>query len=370
MNFRILKILLWKESRLMMRNPFIPRIIVFLPFMAMLILPLVANLDIKNVSVAIVDNDRSILSRRIASDMSASEYISVKNTMFLYSEALELVETGTTDAVVTIPLHYSKDLAAGKMPELKIDANGVDAMKGSLGARYAAQSATRTVLQWLSEQGANHAIPEETSVLNYYNPTLDFRNYMTPALMVILIIIICGFLPTLNLVSEKESGTIEAMNVTPVEKITFVLSKIIPYWIVGILVITVGMLIGRFVYGISPAGNIADIYLATILFSIVMSGLGTSIANMSATILQSIFVTFAFIMIFQLMGGLFTPVSSMPQWAQYITYAVPPRYFIEIMRSTYLKEAGISDLWVQYLALAGFATLFCMIASITYKKQA
>lgn len=370
MNFRILKMLLWKELLLMMRNPFIPRIIIILPFMAMLILPLVANLDIKNVGVTIVDNDRSILSRRIASDMSSSGYISVKGMKFLYNEALKLVETGRADVVVTIPSNYSKDLATGKKPELHVDANGVDAMKGSLGAGYAAQSATRTVLQWLSEQGTSCSVPEEISVLNYYNPTLDFRNYMIPALMVILIIIICGFLPTLNLVSEKESGTIEAMNVTPVGKITFVLSKIIPYWIVGILVITVGMLIGRFVYGLSPSGNIADIYLAAILFSIVMSGLGTSIANMSATILQSIFVMFAFIMIFQLMGGLFTPVSSMPLWAQYITYVVPPRYFIEIMRSVYLKGAGLTDLWIQYLALAGFATLFCIIASITYKKQA
>ena len=103
------------------------------------------------------------------------------------------------------------------------------------------------------------------------------------------------------------------------------------------MVISVGMLIGWLVYGLAPAGNIGNIYLAAILFSLVMSGLGVSIANQSATILQSIFVMFAFIMIFQLMGGLFTPISSMPQWAQYITYAVPPRYFIEIMRAVYLK---------------------------------
>lgn len=368
MNLRILKILLVKEVRLMKRNPFIPRMIVALPFMAMLILPLVANLDVRNVGVAVVDNDRSGLSRRIIADMDASDYLSVTDVAFHYDEALFAVENGTADVILVIPADYSADLVMGKNPQLSFDANGVNATKGMLGSRYAVMSATQTVRQWLAEQAVETAAPQ-IAVLDYYNPTLDFRNYMIPALMVVLIIIICGFLPTLNLVSEKETGTIEAMNVTPVGKFTFVLSKLIPYWVVGILVVTVGMAIGWLVYGLVPAGNLVDIYLAAILFSLVMSGLGVAIANKSATILQSIFVMFAFIVIFQLMGGLFTPIASMPEWAQYITYGVPPRYFIEIMRAVYLKGAGIADLWPQYLALAAYATILCLIAAVTYKKR-
>ncbi|MCH5239984.1 MAG: ABC transporter permease, partial [Muribaculaceae bacterium] len=109
--------------------------------------------------------------------------------------------------------------------------------------------------------------------------------------------------------------------------------------------------------------------LATIIFSLVMSSLGVWIANQSSTMLQSIFVMFAFIMVFQLMGGLFTPIQSMPDWAQIITYAIPPRYFIEIMRSVYLKGTSVSELWTQYLALAGYALFFCILAALTYKKQ-
>lgn len=365
---RSLKTLLKKEILLMKRNPFILRVIVVLPMAAMLILPLVANLDIKNVNIAVVDNDRSELSRRIVADMDASEYLSVGSCVFLYGEALQSVENGDADAILVIPADYSDNLIKGENPQLSLDANGVNASKGMLGSRYAAQSATGTVSQWLFEKGVYTPAPL-VNVLNYYNPTLDFRNYMIPTLMVVLIIIICGFLPTLNLVSEKETGTIEAMNVMPVGRLTFVLSKLIPYWVVGLLVITVGMLIGWLVYGLAPAGNISCIYLAAVLFSLVMSGLGVTIANKSATILQSIFTMFAFIMIFQLMGGLFTPIASMPQWAQYMTYAVPPRFFIEIMRSVYLKGAGIADLSTQYLALAGFAILLCTLAALTYKKR-
>lgn len=369
MNLRTLGILLKKEVVMMRRNPFIPRIIIAMPLMVMMVLPLVADLDVKNVGVAVVDNDRTDLSRRIVSDMDASEFLTVTGCMSAYGEALKMVEEGRADAVVVIPADYTKRLAVGDhMPEIEVDANGVNATKGMLGARYAAQSVISSLKQWRKEQGGvEDRLP--VSVINRFNPTLDFRNYMIPALIVVLIIIICGFLPALNLVSEKESGTIEAMNVTPVGKFTFVLSKLIPYWVVGILVVTIGMIIGWLVYGLVPSGSIAAIYLAAILFSLVMSGLGVSIANTSATILQSIFVMFAFIMIFQLMGGLFTPVSSMPDWAQYFTCIVPPRYFIEIMRAVYLKGSSVSDLWMQYVALSAFAVLFCVVAAKTYRKR-
>lgn len=338
--------------------------------MVMLILPLVANLDVKDVGVAVVDHDHSELSRRIVADMDASEYMSVIGCESGYKRALSLIEHGKADVVVVIPAHYSKDLVVkkGRMPKIEVDANGVNATKGMLGARYAVQSISATLGRWQRVQGIALEAPA-VSVLNYFNPTLDFRNYMIPALMVVLIIIICGFLPTLNLVNEKETGTIEAMNVTPVGKLTFVLSKLIPYWVVGMIVVTVGMIIGWLVYDLVPEGNIIAIYFAAILFSLVMSGLGVTIANKSATMLQSIFMMFAFIMIFQLMGGLFTPISSMPKWAQTITYAVPPRYFIEIMRAVYLKGASITDLWLQYLSLAAFAVLLCTTAALTYEKR-
>ena len=366
MNLRTLRILLWKEILMLKRNPFIPRMILAMPLMVMLVLPLIANLDVRNVGVAVVDNDRSQLSRRIVADMGASDYLAVRDVLSTYSEALDEVERGAADAILVIPADYEKDLSGGALPRLEIDANGVNSTKGMLGAQYAAQSAMTTVSAWRGIATS----AREGSTLNWFNETLNFKNYMIPALMVVLIIIICGFLPAMNIVSEKETGTIEAMNVTPVGKFTFVLSKLIPYWIVGLLVITIGVLVGRAVYGLAPAGSLGAVYLGAILFSLVMSGLGVAIANKSATILQSIFVMFAFIMIFQLMGGLFTPISSMPQWAQAVTYIVPPRYFIEIMRSVYLKGSTVADLWPQYAALTAMAAVFSLIAALTYRKRA
>lgn len=324
-------------------------------------------MDVKNVNVAVVDNDHSQLSRRMISDIQAADALSISEVCNTHSESMLAVEDGRADVVLTIPANYSRDLLSESVA-IDVEANGVNATKGMLGARYVAQSVGETVSEWQREQGLS--LPKkEISIINRYNPTLDFRNNMIPALMVVLLIIICGFVPALNLVSEKESGTIDAMNVTPVSRFTFVLSKLIPFWVVGIFVVTIGMLIGWAVYGLVPQGNILAIYLAAILFSLVMSGLGVTIANSSSTMLQSIFVMFAIIMIFQLMSGLFTPIRSMPEWAQTVTYAIPPRYFIEIMRSVYLKGTPIIELWQQYFALALFAISLSLIAAVTYRKQ-
>lgn len=367
-NLRILGMLLRKEVWLMTRNAIIPRVVVFMPVVVMLVLPLVTGLDVRDVGMAVVDEDCSLLSRRIVADMDASGSLSVRAATGTYGEALRMVEDGVADVVVVVPSGCSADVEAGRRPRLKVAANGVDAVRGALGARYTALSAAGTLARWAGERGLVRPAGA-VGVVDRYNPGLDFRNYMIPALMVVLVIIVCGFLPTLNLLGEKEWGTIEAMNVTPVGRFVFVLSKLIPYWVVAVLVVTVGMLVGWLVYGLAPLGSVGCVYLAAVLFGLVMSGLGVAVANRSATVLQGIFVMFAFIMVFQLMGGLFTPVSSMPRWAQCVTYAVPPRYFIEIVRAVYLKGAGISDLWVQYLALAGFAGAFCGVAAVTYRKR-
>lgn len=367
MKLRVLMALLRKEIKLMKRNPIIPKIILAMPVMVMLVIPLVANLDVRNVNVAVVDNDHSQLSRRIIADMNAGASLTVSAICNSHDLAMSAIENGTADVLLTIPQNYSKEMVSRMVP-VDIEANGVNATKGMLGARYVAQSVSGTLRQWMAQY--NSISPSfDNEVVYRFNPTLNFRNYMIPALIVVLLIIICGFLPALNLVDEKENGTIEAMNVTPVSRFTFVLSKLIPFWLAGILVVTVGMAIGRLVYGLAPAGNIGAIYLAAALFSLVMSGLGVIIANKSATMLQSIFVMFAIIMIFQLMSGLFTPIRSMPVWAQNITYAIPPRYFIEIMRSVYLKGATVAELWLPYLCLFGIAVFTCTLAAVTYKKR-
>lgn len=213
------------------------------------------------------------------------------------------------------------------------------------------------------------AVPELVTIENRYNPTLNYRYYMIPALMIIVLILICGFVPALSIVGEKESGTVEQINVTPVSRFTFTLSKLLPYWIIGLVDISFAMMVAWLVYGLTPVGSIFTIYAGALCFILAISGLSVTIANYSSTMQQSIFVIFFFNMTFVLMSGMLTPIDSMPTWAQKITYFLPPRYFVEILRSVYLKGTTLVELWRNFVALGVFALALNLFAAWTYKKR-
>lgn len=366
---RTFKVLLQKEFLQIRRNPFLPRLFIAFPILVMLIMPLIMTMDVRNVYVAVVDLDRSTASRRIASHIGASEYLSFAESTSEFDLAMKNLEEGTVDVIVEIPADFERDLAAATPQRIGITANAVNATKGSMCLQYLVQTIARTLSELRTEKN-----PVETTELitvqNRFNPTLNYRHYMIPALMIILFVLICGFLPALSIVGEKESGTIEQINVTPVVRLTFTLAKLLPYWLIGLFVLTVAMCVARLVYGLAPAGAIGAVYLGAVLFILTISGLSLTIANFSETMQQTMFVMFFFIMIFMLMSGLLTPIDSMPVWAQKITYVLPPRYFVEILRSVYLKGTTIAELWTDYAALGIFAILFNTLAAITYKKQA
>jgi ABC-2 type transport system permease protein len=358
--------LIRKELLQFKRNTFLPKLILAFPIVMMLILPLIANMEVKNVSVVIVDNDYSSLSRLLAEKMDASSYFTLKGTFSSYNEALSLLEESKVDAVLSIPQDWEKSLSQPHPQRVSISTNGVNSTKGSIGGQYLSSLVLQTMQASLGSQASIH---NPLTVINFYNPTQDYRRFMIPALMIMVIIMLCCFLPTLNIVSEKEEGTMEQMNVTPVPRFTFIASKLIPYWIMGLLVLGEAMIIAWLVYNLSPMGSIGTIFLGALLFILTMSGFGLLISNISGNMQQAMFVMFFFVIIFILMSGLFTPVTSMPAWCQKLAYAFPPRYFIEIMRDVYLKGTHLVELWPNLLALTGFAAFFDTWAILSYRKQ-
>lgn len=364
-----LRFLLEKEFRQFIRNPFMPRMAILFPLMIMLVMPWAMTMDIRHISVAVVDNDRSEASRRLVTKIGASDYFTLQEVSGDYGASLRSLEAGDADVILEIPDKFERALMGGTVPKVSISANGVDAVKGSLGSQYLSRTVGQALAELRSEQGLP-VPPELIAVQNLYNPTLDYRRYMIPALMIMLIVLLCGMLPALNLVSEKEIGTIEQINVTPVSRFTFTLAKLLPFWIIGFAVLAIAMLTAWVVYGLTPTGSIGAIALAATLFILTMLGIGVVAANYSSTMQQTMFVMFFFIMVFVLMSGLITPVASMPEWAQAITYVIPPRYFIDIMRAVYLKGASVAELWPQYGALTLSACLFCLWAALSYRKRA
>ena len=364
----MLRALIIKEFLQIRRNPFLPRFILVFPIIIMLVIPWITTLDVHNIQVMVIDNDRSQMSHRIVSEMESSEYITFESYAACYDEALAKLEQGSTDVIIEIPDDFEKNSITGKVDKISVSANAVNAVKGIIGMQYVTQSMGKALADIAEEHGVQPAT-EFIVVQNRYNQTMNYRFYMIPAIMIMLLIILCGFLPSLSLVSEKEKGTLEQINVTPVSRLTFTLSKLIPYWIIGIFVLSVAMLISRIVYGLVPVGSLITIYCGAFLFILSISGLGVTIANRSDRMQQTMFVMFFFMIVFILMSGLLTPISSMPRWAQHLTMLFPPRYFIEIMRSVYLRGTSFAELISQISILAIFSVLFNTMAALSYTKQ-
>lgn len=364
----ILGVLLRKEFLQFGRNKFFPRMVLIFPILIMLLLPWVTTMDIKHINVGLVDKDNSTLSHRIISKLSHSEYFTLSGIYNSYNEAFRILETGRTDIILEIPSGYEKSIISGSPKRTCISANSVNATKGSFGAQYLSRIVIDSGKDFITASGMN--VPSNlTTTFFLYNPYMEYRNIMIPAFFVILMILICGFLPGLNIINEKETGTIEQINVTPVNSFTFIMAKIIPYWIIGFFVLTLSIIIAWLIYGLSPIGSLIDIYFSSALFLFFISGFGVICANISSTMLQGMLIMFFFIMVNLLMSGLLTPVSSMPRWAQYIAAILPPKYFIEIMRGIYLKGATLTDMWQSYTALGVFAIITDIIAALTYRKR-
>ena len=192
---------------------------------------------------------------------------------------------------------------------------------------------------------------------------------MIPALFAIVMMLMTGFLPTLNIVGEKEAGTIEQINVTPVSKWSFILAKLIPYWIIALFVITVCLLLAWLVYGITPSGPLWLIYVLAMLLALFFSSFGLIISNYSDTMQQAMFVMWFFIVCIMLLSGLFTPTRSMPSWAYMTTYINPMHYFIDAIRTVFIRGGGLHEIAHQLSALACIGAIMAVWAVQSYKKN-
>lgn len=373
----MLKYLIEKEFKQMRRNTFLPKLIILFPCMIMLLMPWAASLEIKNIRLCVVDADHSALSRRLVQKVSASTYFLMQPLQGTYGEALHEVEEGRADIILELPRGFEKCLLRGESPRILVAANAVNGTKGTLGSSYLTSILTDYFRELSADGTLRSGIPAAAvaapritvDTLNLFNPTLNYKHFMIPALMVMLLTLICGFLPALNVVGEKETGTIEQINVTPVGNFTFIFAKLVPYWLIGLLILTICFALAASMYAFVPSGRFGVIYLFSFIFILAVSGFGLVISNYSNTLQQAMFVMFFFILVFVLMSGLFTPVHSMPAWARYITLFNPLRYFVEAMRGVYLRGCGIADLLPQLAALMGFAVVASVWAVRSYRKR-
>ena len=324
-------------------------------------MPWVMQMEVKNIVVDVVDIDHTVESQRLVLQIAASNYFIFGGQKNTYVEAMKDIEKGRADVIL--------EIRDGKY---LIAANAVNGTKGSMGSAYLSQIITNSSFKSQVsgfKSSSQPIVNSQLSILNLYNKGMDYKLFMIPALFAIVMMLMTGFLPTLNIVGEKEAGTIEQINVTPVSKWSFILAKLIPYWLIALFIITVCLLLAWLVYGLTPAGPVWLIYVLAMLLALFFSSFGLIVSNYSDTMQQAMFVMWFFVVCIMLLSGLFTPTRSMPQWAYLTTYINPMHYFIDAIRTVFIRGGGLHETAHQVLALAGIGTLMGCWAVQSYKKN-
>lgn len=343
-----------------------------MPVIQLILLPLAANYEVKDVRLAVIDHDHSSYARRLAEKFSASKYFTLTAYTQNYDEAMNAIEKDQADLILQIPQHFERDLIKEDHSTLYMAINAVNGAKGGLGAAYAGSilrefnSDIRT--EWVQYPRMNPLPMIETTVTHWYNPSMNYPIFMVPGILVILVTMVGAFLSSLNIVREKEVGTIEQLNVTPIKKWQFILGKMIPFWVLGMLVTLLGLAVARVVYGIVPLGHISTIMAFTAVFMVTILGFGLLISSYSDTQQQAMIFAFFFMMIFILLGGLYTSIDAMPAWAIWVSRFNPAAYFIEVMRMIVLKGSTIWDIKIQMLKIAALGIALNLWAIWSYRK--
>lgn len=369
---RSLTYLLQKEFRLIFRNPAILRLIIAMPMVQLILIPFAADYEVRNIRFTVVDDDHSSYAQQLIQKMDASVYFRLTGISKDQNAALDETGRGATDLILTIPQGFEKDVVAGDGGTLFLAADAVNGIKAGLGMSYAGQiiadfnQSIRS--EWIPVMPRGELPRIEVQSSTWYNPHSDYHKFMVPGILGILVTMVGSFLTALNIVAEKEGGTIEQLNVTPVSKIAFILGKLIPFWILGLVSITLGIIVARVVYGMWPIGSVFSILAFASVYLVSVLGVGLLISTIADNQQQATLIAFFFLMTFILMSGLFTPVESMPEWAQWISRCNPPTYFIRAIRSIYLMGSSLWDLRWDLLTTLGFAVFFNTLAVLNYRK--
>ena len=362
-----------KEFKQIFRDKSMLQLIFILPILQLLILSNAATFDVKNIAITFVDNDQSRESRDLINAFKASTYFKVTEPYFSEKEAIQEMQKGKTDIIVNIPIHFNRNLQKDQKTSILVSINAIDAATAGVENVYVTQiinTYNQNIQMQSNYFSGNKEIPQNIIAIPsfWYNKTLNYKTFMVPGILVLLVTMLTLFLSSMNIVREKELGTLEQINVTPIKKYQFIVGKLFPFWVLGLVILTVGLLIAKVVFNVPMLGNIFLVYGFTSVYLLLILGFGLYISNHTETQQQAMFIAWFFMVIFILMSGLFTPIESMPKWAQSLTLLNPIRYFVEFIRMVLLKGAGLKEVLPNLAVILIFAILINGLAVWSYKK--
>jgi len=362
--------LIQKELLQLKRNRTMLPILFVLPVVQLLVLVNAATYEIKNTRITFIDNDLSSTSRQLTAKIAASPFFIVKPTLQNQPDADESLKSSTTDAVIVIPQGFEKKLVRENKTDLQLLINGAAVSSAAVVNGYLTAIIQEFNRDALRIAGKKMVSSSSIAVIPsfWFNPTLRYTIFMLPGILVILVSAIGLFMSSMMVVREKELGTIEQLNVTPIKKYEFIIGKMVPFWLIGIILFTVGLGAGRLLFNLPMLGSMATLYLVLAVYLLVALGIGLFLSTFADTQQQVMFVAWFVMIVFILMSGFFTPAESMPDWAQRVNVANPFAYFIRVNRMILLKGSGFSDVLRELVSLIIFAFTMISLAVWRYKK--
>jgi len=364
--------LLRKEFIQIRRQPILIGLLFLMPMVQLIVLAYAADFEVRNVRICIVDQDLSSASRILLGKFEASPHFLVSGTSTRGQDGLDQIQKGDADLSLVIPNDFERDLLRERVGKLQLQVNAINGTKALLGNAYA-ESIIRSFLadyQITYEPSALQARQTGVHVVfsNWYNPELEYHNFMVPGILVILVTLVGMFMSGLNIVREKELGTMEQINVTPIRKYQFIVGKLSPFWIIGMMELALGLFIAKMVFDIPIVGSLGLVFGYAAVYLLAVLGIGLFISTVTETQQQAMFLAWFFVVIFVLMSGLFTPIESMPDWTQVLTWFNPIAYFVEVNRLILLKGAGIAAIQNHFWKTGLFAAVTLTLAILNYRK--
>lgn len=351
--------------------------IFMIPVVQLLVLANAATFDVKQVAMLVVDEDRTTVSTGLVQRLKASRQFKVVRYEATDAGVDQALLDREVTAVLHIPRRFEEDLVRRGVAPVQLVLNAEEGATAGIVQSYAnailASYASELDRTLPAARGGSSATPRvaplDLRTQRWFNPTRNYKYWMVPALMVSLTTIIGLLLTAQNITRENELGTLEQLNVTPMTKVQFIAAKLIPFWILSLLIFSIGLAIGKLVFDIPMRGNLLLVYLAAAVYLIVVLGLGLWISTITRTQQQAMFVAFFLILIFLLMSGLFTPVDSMPDWAQRVAEVNPVKHFVSVMRAVLMRGAGLETVGRPILGLGVAGVAVLALAVMRYRKS-
>lgn len=369
---RTILFLVRKEFLQIFRHKVLARMIFLMPIIQLLILAHAADFEVKNISLHLIDLDQSSASRRLIGQFQASRHFRITGVSFSLEAGMSDLQTGRADLVLHLPPRMEYDLRRNGIAQVQVLVNAINGVKAGVASSY-----TNAIIQdfsgnlraeWLGIGSGETGAPIDITFSNWFNPGLEYSAFMVPGILVLLVSLIGMFLSSMNIVKEKEVGTIEQLNVTPIRKHQFITGKLLPFWVLGMLSLAIGMAVGKLVFDIPIVGSIGLVFLFAGAYLLVLLGFGLLVSTITDTQQQAMFLAWFFLLVFILLSGLFTPIESMPDWAQKLTWFNPVAYFVEVMRLVLLKGSVFADVQRHFTVILSAAIVVNALAGLNYRK--